>query len=246
MCDLWLGFGSPPLPNWGCAANQVPLQPVCSWVGLACDSCGFATEIYLFEDTLPGTISSSVGKLTSLTYLTIQSNLQLHGTLPPSIGSLLSLSVLHITNNTINGPIPLEFNQLSSLTYLELYNNSLSGTIPDMFYNLKNITQLYLARNVLTGNVPPSICALTIVHQVWMFDNRFACYPTCLLNAPNPGNTLPVADPNALIPGGGGATYGSETGNLTLLPADQNLLDPVGSNTCAGKGLSSSFDLQSY
>ena len=194
----------------------------------------YAVLIDLIEFGLPGAISSSLGQLTWLSYIIIQSLSQLHETLPFSIGSLASLMVLNISNNNITGSIPAECYQLTSLTTQELYINSLSGTIPDMFYNLRSITQLDLARNLLTGDVPPSICALVNVSQLSMYNDKLSCYPTCLLNAPNPGNTLPVADPNALIPGGGGATYGSKTGNLTLLIQSQKLLDPVGSNTCAG------------
>lgn len=236
MCDLWLGFESPALTNWGCNANNVPIQPVCNWTGIACDSnnCGAVTDIGFVRNKLSGTLSPSLGQLTSLASFSILSGGNLRGTLPSTIGSLSNLSVLQVKSTAISGHIPLEFDKLTNLQYLDLSNNLISGTIPDLFYNLRSISTLFLGVNVFTGNVPPSICALTNVKALSFNGNSLSCYPTCVLNAPNPGNTLPVADPNALIPGGGGATYGSKTGSLTLLVASQKNLDPVGSNTCAG------------
>ena len=213
MCDLWLGFGSPStLSNWGCDANHVPIQPVCSWAGITCDSnnCGMVASMSSGGPSLRGTISSSIGQLTSLTSLNLTGSPQLHGTLP------------------------LSFNQLTSLRILNLSNNNLGGSIPDMFYNLRNISLLLLNNNLLTGYGPPSICALGNMKEISLNHNQLSCYPTCLLNAPNPGDTLPVADPNALIPGRGGATYGSKTGSLTNLAGKR--LDPESSSsTCKGR-----------
>ena len=186
------------------------------------------------ELTLSGTISSAVGQLTSLTALTVASSSGVHGTLPPAIGSLSNLVTMEILNNTIHGTIPLEFNQLTSLEWIQLDDNKLTGSVPDIFYNLQRLSTLLLNNNSFSGNFPPSVCALTNVDLVWIYGNNFSCYPSCLLNAPNPGTTLPVANPNALIPGGGGATYGSKTGNLTRLTSGKSL-DPVGNNTCLGK-----------
>ena len=233
LCDLWLGFGSPGLPNWGCDANNVPLHQVCDWEGLTCHgTCNLVEQVYLLGHDFTGTISPSLGQLTAVTYLVIESSPQLHGTLPPSIGALSNLSILHITSLNVTGTIPNEFSQLTSLFYLEIHNNLLSGSIPDIFYNMKSVGTLFLDINKFTGNVPPSICALSNLKALHMANNNLSCYPTCVLNAPNPGNTLPVANPNASIPGGGGATYGSKTGSLTLLT--ETVLDTVGSNTCKG------------
>ena len=248
MCDIWLGFGSPStLSNWSCDANHAPIQPVCSWAGITCDSnnCGTVMSISVIGQTLSGTISSSVGQLTSLINLDIEnvgqpqgsSSLGLYGTLPSSIASLSNLQELVVNITGVNGTIPSEYNLLTNLTTLRLSQNLLTGTIPDMFYNLQSVVDVELSGNLLTGNVPPSICALVNLNTINITSNKFSCYPTCLLNAPNPGNTLPVADPNALIPGGGGATYGSKTGNLTQLTASQKSLDPVGNNTCTGNSL---------
>lgn len=240
MCDLWLGFESQVLEGWGCDSSRVPIQPVCNWTSVTCDSlnCGVITDIVLDplarSFNLSGTISSSVGQLTSLTSLVIQNALFLEEGIPPSIGALTNLISLTIGSTVLNGTISLDYQKLTSLTLLDLSDNNLSGTIPDMFYNMRGLSTLNLNNNQLTGNVPPSICALSNVSQVNMYGNKLSCYPTCLLNAPNPGNTLPVADPNALIPGDGGATYGSRTGNLTKLDA-RKALDPAGNNICKGE-----------
>ena len=235
MCDLWLGFGSPSaLSNWGCSANRVPIISACSWSSVSCDSnnCGMVTGIFFNGIRIPGTLSSSLGQLTSLNTFVVEFSSELHGTLPLSVGSLSNLNLFGVTYSSINGTIPSEYNQLTSLTYLALYGNSLSGSIPDIFYNMRSISSLNLDSNVLTGAVPPSVCALTNIIYLYLKQNKLSCYPTCVLNAPNPGTTLPVADPNALIPGGGGATYGSKTGTLTRLQVSGKGLDPAGNNTC--------------
>ena len=296
MCDIWLGFGSPStLSNWGCDANNVPIQPVCSWAGITCDSnnCGMVTSINLEGAGFSGTISPSVGELSSLTYLNFGMNFlsgtipdmfydlknlaqlyldhnsltrsvppsigslsnlivanfngnSLQGTIPPVFSPLTGLSALDLGVNSFKGTIPTDLSKLTSLTYLNLGTNTLSGTIPDMFYNMRSLSQLFLDHNSLTGNVPPSICALISINRISMDNNQLSCYPTCLLNAPNPGNTLPVADPNALIPGGDGATYGDLTGSLTQLQVFAKRLDPAGDNTCKGTVVGPFFDWFTY
>ena len=236
MCDLWQGFD--PFVFGNCNENYAP--NVCKWTGVSCDNCGTVTGFDLVD--MSGTISPSLGELTALTSFVIKasppllgsSSPEVHGTLPPEIGSLSNLIKLDLGESSISGTIPMELSQLTSLTYLNLGTCKLGGPIPDIFYNLKNLSELYLDHNSFTGNVPPSVCALTELNTFYLDNNQLSCCPTCLLNAPNPGDTLPVADPNALIPGGGGATYGSKTGSLTNLAGKR--LDPESSSsTCKGR-----------
>ena len=73
VCDIWLGLGEPSTyASWGCyTSSNVPIHSVCTWDSLSCDSCnniiGWSTSI----QSLGGTISPSIGQLTTLTALKI-------------------------------------------------------------------------------------------------------------------------------------------------------------------------------
>jgi hypothetical protein len=113
----------------------------------------------LYVNGLNGTIPDSIGEMTGMTYLALQSN-SLHGTIPDSIG------------------------QMTSMAYLALFNNKLTGTIPSALANLKLLTDLKLADNKLGGEVPPlpfaqytSACYLNDPSQCAEFGacNHFSC-----------------------------------------------------------------------
>ena len=106
------------------------LPPWCSYVGVTCDT---ATEsstyasvifIYLPQRRLTGTLPSSIGNLTSLSYVDLGAN-SLTGTIPSSVGSLTSLSQLFLDNNQLTGTIPSTLNNLY-LAYLVLSYNYLT------------------------------------------------------------------------------------------------------------------------
>ena len=111
------------------------LPPWCSYVGVTCDtsteSSTYASvnRIDLGGLQLAGSLPSSIGSLTSLSYLALYSN-SLAGTIPSSIGSLTSLQYLYLFSNQLAGTIPSSIGSMTSLQYLFLSSNSLTGTIP--------------------------------------------------------------------------------------------------------------------
>ncbi|XP_052620883.1 receptor-like protein EIX2 [Lactuca sativa] len=90
-----------------------------------------------------GTIPTSIGSLTKLSYLNLGRN-NLNGTIPTFIGSLIRLTYLSLSSNSFYGTIPTSIGSLTRLTYLDLGSNNLNVTIPPEFGNLTNLQYLHL------------------------------------------------------------------------------------------------------
>lgn len=147
--------------------NQVPGGWVSCQVGLANNTVyttGRETAT-CFGCYMYGSLPASIGNLTGLTALILNTNL-LFGALPDSIGRLTNLMDLEVAGNQLTGPLPSSLGSLTSLTSLDLNNNAITGTIPDLG-NLSNLTYLMLASNQLAGSFPESLCRL--FSQIWTF-----------------------------------------------------------------------------
>jgi hypothetical protein len=92
-------------------------------LGVGCAD-GDIIAIVLAENNLKGTIPSSLGSLTKLTYLGLSGN-NLKGTIPSSLGSLTKLTYLYLPHNSLTGLVPpLPFNQYSKVCILGEYGGS--------------------------------------------------------------------------------------------------------------------------
>lgn len=132
-----------------------------------------------FND-ITGSISESIGDLTSLTHLDLASN-EFTGIIPPVIQNLTNLSYLFLADNPfdestfpdisrltnlkdlslkrthIAGDLPA-LTQLKRLVMLDLDGNDLAGKIPIEWNRLTNLQYLFLNRNLgVNGTVPVSI-----------------------------------------------------------------------------------------
>ena len=136
---------------------------------------------------LAGTISPTLGNLTNLTLLDLQSN-QLAGTIPTSLGALNNLTWLGLSGNSLSGSIPPSLGDMTNLESLVLNHNNLSGSIPSSLGALINLTFLTLDHNQLTGFIPAPLCE---------FQDR-----------PRPGNDV---DRSAINPQTGGVNLPCES-----------------------------------
>jgi hypothetical protein len=91
-------------------------------------------------------ITSEIGNLINLKFLTIQNNKNLTF-LPVQLGKLINLRKLYLSNNKLK-IIPTQLGNLINLEALWLYNNKLK-IIPNQIGNLINLKFLYLENNLL-------------------------------------------------------------------------------------------------
>eukprot|EP01052_Picozoa_sp_SAG31_P032093 SAG31_NODE_3480_length_4223_cov_23.570078_2_plen_183_part_00 len=125
-CSNFGPFGAPSLeleidscPNMTGSANDA-IAALASSPALAS-----ILDALTLDFRLTGTIPDSLGKLTALSGLTIQSK-DISGTIPDSIGELTALSMLFLANpgvtSRISGTIPDSMGQLNHLGYVQLPN----------------------------------------------------------------------------------------------------------------------------
>ncbi len=122
------------------------------WEGVSVAN-GHVTTLLLVDNNMVGTIPTSIGNLTFLQHLDLQSN-ELSGGIPDGIGNLSSLTTLSIGNNNISGSIPSTIGNMTALKSLYLYRNQLSGSIPSELQNLVNLNSMWLYDNSLSGTIP--------------------------------------------------------------------------------------------
>nr|XP_027186036.1 receptor-like protein EIX2 [Cicer arietinum] len=122
----------------------------------------------LGSNRLHGRLPSTLGNLTSLTYLVLSFNV-LQGVIPSSIGKLCNLNILDLSENNITGTLP-EFLQgidnclfrkpFPNLVYFIMNNNQLHGKIPHWLVQLESLAGVSLAYNLLEGPIPISLGSL--------------------------------------------------------------------------------------
>ncbi|MED6164208.1 hypothetical protein PIB30_087479, partial [Stylosanthes scabra] len=106
--------------------------------------------IYLPSTSFYGTLPTSIGNLTSLNRLSIQS-CNFHGAIPSSLGNLTQLSWLELAYNGFDGEIPQSLFRLKNLEMLSLGYNSFEGKLAlDMFLNLKMLKGLDMSYSKLS------------------------------------------------------------------------------------------------
>ncbi|XP_043715005.1 DNA damage-repair/toleration protein DRT100-like [Telopea speciosissima] len=118
----------------------------------ACNYLPYLESLNLADNSLAGSIPTSISNLTRLRRLALSEN-SFAGEIPTSIGSLFALEELYLDHNQLLGPIPASFKGLASLKRLELQGNKLSGELPDLG-SLKNLTFLDASDNAISGRVP--------------------------------------------------------------------------------------------
>ncbi|XP_060179636.1 LRR receptor-like serine/threonine-protein kinase FEI 1 [Lycium barbarum] len=126
----------------------------CGWKGVRCDlKSKRVIALILPNLRLSGPISSDIGKLDHLQFLSLHGN-HFYGNIPPELGNCTELKSLSLQGNYLSGVIPDELGNLSKLEKLDLSSNSLSGNIPASLGKLTNVVSFNLSTNFLVGPIP--------------------------------------------------------------------------------------------
>jgi hypothetical protein len=126
-----------------------------------------------------GTIPSSLGLLTKLTYFDAQSN-SLSGTIPSSLSSLSLLQVFYVGINKLVGTIPLELGRWTSATVLSLFDNQISGQIPSELGNMSMLKAFNIHDTMIGGSFPESLVALVNATEILVYNtNLNGTMPLC-------------------------------------------------------------------
>ena len=205
MCDISLSLSLSKRENvgWSCNGSK-PVSNVCSWAGVECTS-GVILKVSLANRYIYGSISPSIGLLSSLSFINLSSN-SLAGTIPSSIGNLNDLAYLDLSKNSLSGTITAEIGRLTLLSFISLSDNNLTSTLPSALGKLANLVEMHLDTNrvygsipsslpllrnlkalslshtLITGSLPSALCTLSL--QRLSLNSLLLCYASCLYAVP--------------------------------------------------------------
>lgn len=123
------------------------------------------------NNSLSGSISSTIGNATGLTYLEMNNNL-LNGQIPPQLGNCTNLQLLNLGQNNLTGSLPSQLASLPQLQVLKLPNNQFYGSIPDIPSTSSKLSYFDLSGNHLSGLIPPQIFKLPKLQNLRLQDNN--------------------------------------------------------------------------
>ncbi|ESR44689.1 LRRNT 2 domain-containing protein [Citrus sinensis] len=116
-------------PRGVLAHNWSVSHPVCSWVGISCDSRHHrVTKLDLSDSSLEGPISAHLGNISFLVSLNISGN-NFHGHLPNELRQLRRLKFIDFNFNRLSGVLPSWMGSLPKLRMLSLRYNSFRGDL---------------------------------------------------------------------------------------------------------------------
>ena len=151
--------------GWTNKTNWVTTESLESWYGVTIEN-DRVVSLDLQQNNLNGTVPSSIGNLTAVTFLSLRNN-NLSGSLPVEIGNMAEMRDLDFAFNNLSGEIPESIGNLTELYALFLDFNAFEGNIPLSIGNLKDLMVIYLGGNQLAGSLPDTLCTLlklTIFH----------------------------------------------------------------------------------
>lgn len=158
--------------DWRYSPSWVPSPHPCEWAGVTCAE-GSVSRLRLILRQLPGSIPYSLGDLSNLIELDLQSN-RLSGPIPSSFGTMTKLERLNLYGNLLTGPIPSELQHLSSLTSLNISGNQLSGPILPELGELSNLTNLGISRTQIAGPIPEELGHLSDLEWMILWGNELS------------------------------------------------------------------------
>ncbi|EAY84524.1 hypothetical protein EE612_008932 [Oryza sativa] len=153
-------------------------------------SCSNLIALRLSYNNFHGELSSEIGKLKYLSFLSLSNNsftnitraLQilksstnlttlliehnfLEEVIPQdeTIDGFKNLQVLTVGQCSLSGRIPLWLSKLTNIELLDLSNNQLTGPIPDWIDSLNHLFFLDISNNSLTGEIPITLMGMPMI-----------------------------------------------------------------------------------
>ncbi|PZR33553.1 MAG: hypothetical protein DI538_17940, partial [Azospira oryzae] len=190
--DTWSNHSNWPI-SWPATATSAEFA---TWAGVGVSN-GDVTSLQLGYNNLQGSLPSSLGNLTQLVYVGVNSN-GLTGGIPTAMFSNAhNLQYFYVDHNQFSGPLPAWSGaDFPYLQYLNVSFNQFSGTIPASYATLSLLALLDVTNNQLTY-FPPEFGSMT-----WLYELRLS------------GNPLPAGPVPSWI--------GQMTGLNVLLMAGNN------------------------
>jgi len=131
--------------NWTYNTNWLQ-GPVSSWYGVYLDSTGRVKSLGLYDNNLTGTIPSSLGNITNVTFFDLYNN-SIIGTIPSSLGNLTNVTFMDFGTNQFSGSIPSSLGKITSVSFLGFGSNQLTGNVPASLGTNTNLTSLDISNN---------------------------------------------------------------------------------------------------
>lgn len=178
----------------------------CYWRQIVSCNGDSVTKIYDVKNYLyfnPGTLSSDLGLLTSLTtldlsysrtsgslhdafaqwtnleFIDLSDNDQIVGTIPALIATAWSnLKHIDLSTNSLTESLPASIGAAwTNVEFFDVSYNAMTGTIPSTLNNWKNVSHASFENNSLVGSMPNRFCG----DQMWKFERLVAdCEVRCL------------------------------------------------------------------
>ncbi|KAL6873729.1 hypothetical protein ACP4OV_013811 [Aristida adscensionis] len=145
--------------NGGLNMSWVNSRDCCTWEGITCSS-GTVTDVLLASKGLRGSISPSLGNLTSLLRLNLSHN-SLNGSLPMELVLSRSIIVLDVSFNYLSGSLQEQQSSAPGipLQVLNISSNFFTGQLPSTTLEvMKNLVALNASNNSFSGPLPSPIC----------------------------------------------------------------------------------------
>jgi len=181
ICDLVKAWPLVVKRGWNCTNGPSP--NVCNatygtWKGIQCQG-NRVTAIDIIGAHLAGSIPSTIGYLTGLTGLFLQTN-KLSGVIPTTIGYLTNLRWFQNYANPLRGTIPTSIGLLTNMNVLSFGSTLLTGVIPSSIGLMSNLWVFTADDNSLSGVIPSTFCVLIdTIWSMYLGHNNLACYPSC-------------------------------------------------------------------
>jgi Leucine-rich repeat (LRR) protein len=173
--DVWQGLTCDVAPSECSTSNLTSTS--CNIVGLSLSAFGLLgaipqynffqwlpalAAVDLSENSLTGTVPSSLQTLSNLESVTLSGNPQLTGAFNVTwFADMHRLREVRAATCNFVGRLPC-FNSGSNplLSVIIFYQNSLSGTICEQYYSLSSLTELVIGFNELTGSLSSTLSKL--------------------------------------------------------------------------------------